>query len=73
MNAPERSLSFLLDEDAGEVKCVYTPDTKVGLVALIYLRGWRVNRMASNHRLVQETHRFVFPTCISIGWIDGFD
>mmetsp|Transcript_68304 Transcript_68304/g.197954 ORF Transcript_68304/g.197954 Transcript_68304/m.197954 type:complete len:128 (+) Transcript_68304:54-437(+) len=29
MNAPERSLSFLLDEDAGEVKCVYTADTKV--------------------------------------------
>jgi DNA-directed RNA polymerase II subunit RPB11 len=29
MNAPERSASFLLDEDAGEVKVVYTPDTKV--------------------------------------------
>mmetsp|Transcript_118999 Transcript_118999/g.333321 ORF Transcript_118999/g.333321 Transcript_118999/m.333321 type:complete len:128 (+) Transcript_118999:122-505(+) len=29
MNAPERSLSYLLDEDAGEVKCVYTADTKV--------------------------------------------
>eukprot|EP00980_Cylindrotheca_fusiformis_P003738 scaffold828_cov81-Cylindrotheca_fusiformis.AAC.2 len=29
MNAPERSSSFLLDEDAGEQKCVYTADTKV--------------------------------------------
>jgi DNA-directed RNA polymerase II subunit RPB11 len=29
MNAPERSLSFLLDEDNGERKIVYTPDTKV--------------------------------------------
>jgi DNA-directed RNA polymerase II subunit RPB11 len=29
MNAPERSASFLLDEDAGEVKVVYTADTKV--------------------------------------------
>ena len=29
MNAPERSASFLLDEDAGEVKVTYTADTKV--------------------------------------------
>ena len=29
MNAPERSASFLLDEDSGEQKCVYTADTKV--------------------------------------------
>ena len=29
MNAPERSSAFLLDEDSGEVKCVYTADTKV--------------------------------------------
>jgi DNA-directed RNA polymerase II subunit RPB11 len=29
MNAPERSASFLLDEDAGEQKIVYTPDTRV--------------------------------------------
>ena len=28
-NAPERSACFLLDEDAGEVKITYTPDTKV--------------------------------------------
>lgn len=29
MNAPERTSSFLLDEDTGEVKIVYTADTKV--------------------------------------------
>lgn len=29
MNAPERSSSFLLDEDNGETKVVYTTDTKV--------------------------------------------
>ena len=29
MNAPERSAAFLLDEDSGEVKVTYTPDTKV--------------------------------------------
>lgn len=29
MNAPERSSSFLLDEDIGERKIVYTADTKV--------------------------------------------
>lgn len=29
MNAPERSASFLLDEDNGEQKIVYTSDTKV--------------------------------------------
>ena len=29
MNAPERSASFLLDEESGEQKIVYTPDTKV--------------------------------------------
>lgn len=29
MNAPERTASFLLDEDNGEVKIVYTADTKV--------------------------------------------
>jgi len=29
MNAPERSSTFLLDEDSGERKIVYTPDTKV--------------------------------------------
>lgn len=29
MNAPERAASFLLDEDSGEVKVTYTPDTKV--------------------------------------------
>lgn len=29
MNAPERSSAFLLDEDSGERKIVYTPDTKV--------------------------------------------
>lgn len=29
MNAPERSAAFLLDEDNGEVKVVYTADTKV--------------------------------------------
>jgi DNA-directed RNA polymerase II subunit RPB11 len=29
MNAPERSAAFLLDEDNGEQKIVYTADTKV--------------------------------------------
>jgi DNA-directed RNA polymerase II subunit RPB11 len=29
MNAPERSASFLLDEESGEQKIVYTADTKV--------------------------------------------
>lgn len=29
MNAPERASAFLLDEDNGEVKITYTPDTKV--------------------------------------------
>uniref|UniRef100_A0A7S3QBG1 DNA-directed RNA polymerase RBP11-like dimerisation domain-containing protein n=1 Tax=Chaetoceros debilis TaxID=122233 RepID=A0A7S3QBG1_9STRA len=29
MNAPERALSFLLDEDNGEEKITYAPDTKV--------------------------------------------
>lgn len=29
MNAPERSASFLLDEDSGEVKITYSSDTKV--------------------------------------------
>lgn len=29
MNAPERTASFLLDEDAGEVKITYASDTKV--------------------------------------------
>lgn len=29
MNAPERALSFLLDEDNGEEKITYTTDTKV--------------------------------------------
>lgn len=29
MNAPERALSFLLDEDNAEVKVTYTTDTKV--------------------------------------------
>ena len=29
MNAPERTASFLLDEDSGEMKIVYTADTKI--------------------------------------------
>ena len=29
MNAPERSASFLLDEDSGEVKVTHSADTKV--------------------------------------------
>lgn len=29
MNAPERSAAFMLDEDSGERKIVYTADTKV--------------------------------------------
>mmetsp|Transcript_25801 Transcript_25801/g.39538 ORF Transcript_25801/g.39538 Transcript_25801/m.39538 type:complete len:128 (+) Transcript_25801:42-425(+) len=29
MNAPERTAAFLLDEDNGEVKLTYAPDTKV--------------------------------------------
>lgn len=29
MNAPERSASFLLDEDSGELKITYSADTKV--------------------------------------------
>ena len=29
MNRPERSASFLLDEDSGEQKIVYTADTKI--------------------------------------------
>ena len=29
MNAPERTSSFLLDEDIGETKIVYSSDTKV--------------------------------------------
>ena len=29
MNAPERSAAFQLDEDSGEVKIVYTSDTKI--------------------------------------------
>jgi hypothetical protein len=29
MNAPERSASFILDEDSGEQKITYTADTKV--------------------------------------------
>lgn len=29
MNAPERTASFLLDEDSGEQKIVYTADTKI--------------------------------------------
>lgn len=29
MNAPESTSSFLLDEDIGELKIVYTADTKV--------------------------------------------
>jgi DNA-directed RNA polymerase II subunit RPB11 len=29
MNAPERSASFLLDEDSGELKITYSSDTKV--------------------------------------------
>jgi len=33
MNAPERSASFLLDEDSGEQKIVYTADTKVACSA----------------------------------------
>ena len=29
MNRPERSDAFLLDEDAGEQKIVFTPETKI--------------------------------------------
>ena len=29
MNAPERTAAFLLDEDSGEQKIVYTADTKI--------------------------------------------
>jgi len=29
MNAPERTATFLLDEDSGEQKIVYTADTKI--------------------------------------------
>ena len=29
VNVPERSAAFLLDEDSGEVKVEYVPDTKV--------------------------------------------
>ena len=32
MNAPERTSSFLLDEDTSETKIVYTSDTKVSFV-----------------------------------------
>ena len=34
MNAPERTVSFLLDEDTGETKIVYTSDTKVSSILL---------------------------------------
>lgn len=37
MNAPERSASFLLDEDAGEQKIEYTADTKVTNAGLFKL------------------------------------
>jgi len=39
MNAPERTSSFLLDEDTGETKIVYTSDTKVSFVVHDDIRG----------------------------------
>jgi len=39
MNAPERSASFLLDEETDEQKIVYTPDTKVANSA-----NFRINK-----------------------------
>ena len=64
MNAPERSASFLLDEDAGEVKCVYTPDTKVRKYAQFFATVVTVMVMvlvfARNAiAVLQFTHYFV--------------
>ena len=39
MNAPESTCSFLLDEDTGETKIVYTSDTKVSFVVYDGIRG----------------------------------
>lgn len=49
MNAPERSASFLLDEDNGEVKIEYAADTKVSVIWLVeqlntFFRFVRANR-----------------------------
>jgi hypothetical protein len=38
MNAPERTASFLLDEDSGEVKIVYTADTKASIFFKVAIR-----------------------------------
>ena len=46
MNAPERTSSFLLDEDIGELKIVYTADTKV---------RWNDDSGDDNFRKVVET------------------
>ena len=37
MNAPERSSTFLLDEDSGEQKVTYSTDTKVRCFILYYI------------------------------------
>lgn len=38
MNAPESTISFLLDEDNGEVKIVYAADTKVSVDNVLVIR-----------------------------------
>jgi hypothetical protein len=38
MNAPESTISFLLDEDNGEVKIVYSADTKVSVDNVLVVR-----------------------------------
>ena len=39
MNAPESTISFLLDEDNGEVKIVYSADTKVCVDNVLVIRS----------------------------------
>ena len=56
MNAPERSSAFLLDEDAGEVKIVYTPDTKVGSFVFVGLR-WKFLLFAEHEMTIARRLR----------------
>lgn len=60
MNAPERSSAFLLDEDAAEVKCVYTADTKVRLSSVVLFDSKRCYIMVILHHRHPDSRLIIF-------------
>ncbi len=62
MNAPERTSAFLLDEDIGETKVVYTSDTKVCFCSKFVARNLRNSIDDIQKILVSNLFVFYFAT-----------